>query len=60
MGRAGSGVKAASETSIEITFAYRGVRCRERIKLKPTAANLKAAERHRAAILDAIAKGTFE
>ena len=60
MGRNGSGVRAASETSIEITFAYRGQRCRERIGLVPTAANLKAAENHRGAILDAIAKGTFD
>ncbi|TCS37450.1 integrase [Paucimonas lemoignei] len=59
MGREGSGVKAASETSIEITFAYRGQRCRERIKLAPTAPNLKRAAQHRAAILDAIQKGTF-
>lgn len=59
MGRDRKGVVAASETSIEITFAYRGKRCRERIKLAPTPANLKRAEQHRAAILDAIAKGTF-
>lgn len=59
MGRNGSGVRRASANSIEITFTYRGVRCRERIGLKPTPANLKSAERHRAAILDAIAKGTF-
>jgi integrase len=60
MGREGSGVKAASETSIEITFTYRGKRCRERIKLTPTPPNLKRAAQHRAAILDAIQKGTFE
>jgi integrase len=60
MGREGSGVKAASETSIEITFTYRGQRCRERIKLAPTPANLKRATQHRAAILDAIQKGTFD
>jgi integrase len=60
MGREGTGVKAASETSIEITFTYRGQRCRERIKLAPTPANLKRATQHRAAILDAIQKGTFE
>lgn len=39
---------------------YRGVRCRERVPLKPTAANLKRAEQHRAAILHAIAGGTFD
>lgn len=60
MGRNGTGVRAASESSIEITFAYQGKRCRERIALKPSPANLKRAERHRAAILDAIEKGTFD
>lgn len=60
MGREGSGVRAASETSIEITFTYRGKRCRERIQLVPTPANLMAARNHRGAVLDAIAKGTFD
>lgn len=60
MGRDGTGVRAASATSIEIAFTYRGVRCRERIGLVPSPANLKAAENHRAAILDAITKGTFD
>lgn len=60
MGREGTGVKAASKTSIEITFTYRGKRCRERIKLAPTPPNLKRAFQHRAAILDAIQKGTFD
>lgn len=39
---------------------YRGVRCRERVPLKPTASNLKRAEQHRAAILHAISAGTFD
>ena len=39
MGR-GSGVRAASKNSIEVGFYYRGVRCRERIKLPPTKANM--------------------
>ena len=60
MGRGGRGVVAASETSIEITFTFRGIRCRERLKLKPTPPNLKRAERHRAAIIDAIERGTFD
>src|SRR5450830_99217 len=60
MGRDGRGIKAASETSIEITFMFRGVRCRERIPLKPTAANLKRAETHRSAIVYAISTGTFD
>jgi integrase len=60
MGRKFTGVQAISKTSVEIAFTYAGVRCRERIKLKPTPANLKRAERHRAAILDAIERGTFD
>jgi len=60
MGGKFTGVRAISESSIEITFTYRGTRCRERIKFKPTAANLKAAANHRGAILDAIARGTFD
>lgn len=39
---------------------YRGVRCRERVPLKPTAVNLKRAEQHRAAILHEISIGVFE
>lgn len=60
MGRDGRGIKAASESSIEITFMFRGVRCRERLVLKPTPTNLKRAENHRAAILHAIANDTFD
>lgn len=60
MGRDGRGVRAASESSIEITFMFRGVRCRERISLKPTATNLKKAEQHKAAIEHAISIGTFD
>lgn len=39
---------------------YRGVRCRERIALKPTATNLKKAEQHKAAIEHAISIGAFD
>lgn len=38
---------------------YKGARCRERVALKPTAANLKRAEQHRAAVLHAIATNCF-
>ncbi|EIK94048.1 phage integrase [Pseudomonas sp. M47T1] len=60
MGRGGRGVRAVSDSSIEITFMYRGVRCRERITLKPTATNLKKAEQHKAAIEHAISIGNFD
>lgn len=54
------GVRAASASTIEIDFYYAGRRCRERIKLQPSPANLKRAAQHRAAILDAIERGTFD
>lgn len=59
MGRDGSGVKKASESSIQISFTYRGVECRERVRLKPTPANLKRAEQWRATVLLSIEQGTF-
>lgn len=59
MGR-GPGVRAASETSIQIDFRYKGVRCRERISLAPTPANLKYAQRLKATIEHEIATNTFD
>lgn len=55
-----TGVVAVSESSIQISFTFKGIACRERIKLQPTPANLKRAEQHRAAILHAIERGTFD
>jgi integrase len=46
-------------TGIRIVFRFRGVMCRETLKLEPTKANLKYAERLRGEILNAIALGTF-
>lgn len=60
MGRDGPGVRRASRRSIEITFQYRGQRCRERLPLEPTPANLRRAAQHRAAILEAIRGGYFD
>ncbi|MCC6921752.1 MAG: site-specific integrase [Nitrosomonas sp.] len=54
------GVRKSSETTIEIDFYYKGQRCRERIQLRPTPANLKKAAQHRAAVLNAIDSGTFD
>ena len=55
-----SGVRSRSESSIEIDFYYRAVRCREQIKLQPTEKNLRYAVRFKARIEDEIAKGEFE
>lgn len=60
MGRSWPGVTAISDSSIEITFTFEKKRCRERIKLEPTPANLKRAAQFRAAVMDAIARGTFD
>jgi len=58
MGR-GSGARTASRTSIQISFYYKGVRCRERLKLQPSKANLRYVENLKGEIENAIAKGTF-
>ncbi|KVK98626.1 site-specific integrase [Burkholderia ubonensis] len=59
MGRDGRGVRAASKSTIQISFTFRGVECRERIRVVPTAANLRKAEHFRAEILGMIDRGTF-
>ena len=47
--------------AIRIDFRYRGVRCRETLKgLQVTNANIKFAEKKRAAILFEIGRGTFD
>lgn len=54
------GVRASSETSITIDFRFRGVRCREKLKLRPTPANLAFARKLKARIEHEIAVGTFD
>jgi integrase len=60
MGGKRSGVRAASKSSIEISFMFEGAQCRERLPIEPTPANLKRAEQHKAAIELAIYNGTFD
>lgn len=60
MGRNGDGIREASESSYEIAFTYKGVRCRERIKIKPSTTNRRRVANHLAAIQDSISKGTFD
>lgn len=59
MGRKGTGVAIVSDSSYEITFPYKGKRCRERIRTKPSPSNTRKLEQFRAAILHAIEKGEF-
>lgn len=54
------GARPISARSIEIDFYYQGTRCRERLQLEPTPANLKKAAQHRAAIISSIDNGTFD
>lgn len=54
------GVREVSKTSYEVTFSYRGERCRERIKIKPSPANRKRVENWLGSIKDSIDKGTFD
>lgn len=60
MGGKRNGVRKASASSIEISFMYQGEQCRERIPIEPSPANLKRAEKHKAAIELAIYEGTFD
>ncbi|MFD1557034.1 tyrosine-type recombinase/integrase [Paraburkholderia silviterrae] len=60
MGRKGTGVKPISDSSYEITFPYKGIRCRERVKAKPSAANTRALIKFRQRILFAIEDGSFD
>ncbi len=60
MGNKHTGIRAATDNSIEIVFWYRDERCKERVKKKPTATNLKKYANFRGKILDAIEEGTFD
>lgn len=59
MGR-GPGVRTASASSIQIDFRYSGVRCREKLALPPTPANLRYAAKLKARIEHEIALGQFD
>ena len=60
MGRKRTGVLKGSDNSIVISFTYQGVRCKPRVRGKPTVANLAKAKRFRESILFSIEKGTFD
>lgn len=60
MGRKGTGVAIISDSSYEITFSYKGIRCRERVKAKPSLANTRELIRFRQRVLFAIEDGSFD
>ena len=53
------GVRVRTAQSIEIDFYYRGVRCRERLKLAPNTANRRYASRLKTEIESRIARAEF-
>jgi integrase len=55
-----NGIREASSSSYEISFVYRGTRCRERIKGKPSPANFKRVSNFLGSIKLAIEKETFD
>lgn len=59
MGKERRGVEARSG-SIRIVFTFKGERCRETLRIPPTAKNLQYAENKRGQILTEIALGTFD
>jgi integrase len=59
MGR-GPGVRTASASSVQIDFRFAGVRCREKLALRPTPAHLRYATRLKATIEHEIALGIFD
>lgn len=52
--------KGVGSESIRIKFMYRGMECRETLKLSHSKANIRYAERLRGEILNAIELGTFQ
>ena len=65
MGNAGkqshpSGIRPRTDSSLELDFYYRGIRCRERVKLPPTDKNIKHCERWKARIEHEIANNQFD
>ena len=59
MGRRKSRGLTIRGQSIRMEFTYRGVRCKETLKLAPTSSNMIYAERRRSEILSRIERDTF-
>lgn len=53
-------IESTSRKSLRISFTYKGVECREVLKIDPSAQNIKYAERLRSQILLEIEKGVFD
>ncbi len=60
MARDGTGIRKATENSIQIEFTYQSKRCRERIKCAPTDANFRKIALFRETVINEIESGTFD
>ncbi len=60
MARKYRGVSQRGKESIQIEFIYKGMRCRESLKLDPSDANMRYASNRRIEILSKIERGTFD
>jgi integrase len=56
----GVSLSGTGRGNLQIRFMYKGVRCKETLKLKPTKANIKYAGLVRDGILSEIARGIFD
>lgn len=54
------GIQQVSASSYEISFQYKGIRCRERIRLQPTKLNFDYVVNLRGEILNQIERGSFD
>lgn len=60
-GKRYAGIRASkSGKGIHVDFRFRGVRCRETLKMPPTPENMKYANHYRASILHEIGQGVFD
>jgi integrase len=50
---------ASGKSTLRVHFYYRGVQCRETLKLDVTPSNIKYVDRLRSEIINAIERGTF-
>lgn len=60
MARDGTGIRKATENSIQIEFTYQSKRCRERIKCAPTDANFRKIALFRETVINEIEEGIFD
>lgn len=59
MGRRATGTVEPLKSAIRLKFTHKGTRCVETLNLAPTPANIRAAQRHLASVMQAIGAGSY-